>query len=232
MNDNEYLIQAFLAEFKEDDCEIQNYDELIIEEDSKADDTRDLIARHPETSYDWDNLNDVEEEENSVEANRVLSSFIETVSYDERTEELETLFEKEFPVGKSFLEKADARFQIQKLIGPITSHSKLLEAMQSMLRWYVSILALILLGEKMMKVKLHNFVPEFGLRFEAFLSFLEKEEDNDKSFIKRPSRTTVDNKSPGNSWTINSNCFAHNHPISEDERLYSVNKSWMPRIKS
>ncbi|GAA5796305.1 hypothetical protein HPULCUR_001675 [Helicostylum pulchrum] len=62
MNDDEYLIQALLAEFKDDDSEIQNYDELVIQEDSKAedvnDDQEDDVVGHPETSYDWDNLSD------------------------------------------------------------------------------------------------------------------------------------------------------------------------------
>jgi hypothetical protein len=122
MNNEEYLIQALLAELKNDDCEIHNYDELLAEEEPEAekvnddqnDDVKDLLVCQPETGYDWDNLTDVEEEENSVEATCVLPSFIETVSIDERAAELKSLFENEFPIGKSFLDKADARFQIQK----------------------------------------------------------------------------------------------------------------------
>lgn len=79
-------------------------------------------------------------------------------------------------------------------------------------------------------------MPEIDLRHEVIFLFLEEEKDTGKDFIKRPSRTTgkmgctafinvrVDSKSPENSWMINKTCFEHNHPISEDERLYSVNR--------
>ncbi|GAA5805096.1 hypothetical protein HPULCUR_010609 [Helicostylum pulchrum] len=93
MNDTEYLVQALLAELKEEDFE----------------------QCQSETSYDWDNLPDVEEKENYVEANHVLPSYIETVSRDERIKELTALFEKEFSVGKLFSDKADARTYIQKI---------------------------------------------------------------------------------------------------------------------
>lgn len=120
MNDTEFLVQALLAELKEEDVEIHNYDELMIEEerevtDVQDDDVKDLEEGQSETSYDWDNLTDVEEEENYVEATRVLPSYIDSVSRDERVKELTALFEKEFPVGKVFSDKADARSYIQKI---------------------------------------------------------------------------------------------------------------------
>ncbi|GAA5796821.1 hypothetical protein HPULCUR_002199 [Helicostylum pulchrum] len=97
MSNKMNLIQAVLAEFKDDDCEIQNCDELVTEAENVNDDQ------------------DADAEESSVEATRGLPSFIETVSCYERIEALAALFEKEFPVGKSFLDKEDARFQIQKI---------------------------------------------------------------------------------------------------------------------
>jgi hypothetical protein len=94
-------------------------------------------------------------------------------------------------------------------------------------------LDLIVQEEEIKKVTLHNSVPEFDLIYEVSL---EKEEKNEKGSIKRPNRTTgkmgctafinvrVDKKSSGDPWMIKSICFEHNHPISEDERLYSVNR--------
>ncbi|GAA5816238.1 hypothetical protein MFLAVUS_009764 [Mucor flavus] len=120
MNDTEYLVQALLAQFKEENVEIHNYDALMIEEkpevhDNQDDAVKDLEERLSETSYDWDNITDVEEEENYVEATRVLPLYFETVSRDERVKELIALFEKEFPVSKLFSDKADARSYIRKI---------------------------------------------------------------------------------------------------------------------
>ncbi|GAA5816146.1 hypothetical protein MFLAVUS_009672 [Mucor flavus] len=74
---NPIKCQALLAELKEEDVEIHNYDALMIEEkpevhDNQDDAVKDLEERQSETSYDWDNITDVEEEENYVEATRVL----------------------------------------------------------------------------------------------------------------------------------------------------------------
>lgn len=117
MNGNRYLVQALLAEFKEENCEIHNYNELMSEGEPKVIEGQDDDAeeRPSESSYDWDNLTDAEDEENCVEATRVLRSYIETVSGDERFKELTTLFEKEFPVSKLFSDKTDPRSRIQEI---------------------------------------------------------------------------------------------------------------------
>ncbi|KAG2199368.1 hypothetical protein INT47_001550 [Mucor saturninus] len=109
LSESQLLINSLLSVINPAEEPKHSFEETFDRQNAEQTNTEETTT----DEYDWECLNEPEEEDISVEATRYVSSFAETVSINERVIELKAAFEVEFPLGKTFVDKDTARLEIQ-----------------------------------------------------------------------------------------------------------------------